>query len=271
MTNAVRWKSLETTGPTYDLWADCPVEEIIADPNVGIHFFDNFVNCPTWSAPAGTLVDKYNVYGDTGVVIGPAGLQGGGLKISGNDADNDEGTIQVGGGGFVISDTAANAKKLWFEACFQKASVADNALAFFLGLLTPGSAAADIQVDDTGAMAASKSYIGFHTLHTSGEELDFVWGDSTSTVVTWGDNIGTLEAATDYKMGFKYDPGLTRLIEVWLDGVCYKTDYVDAADIAHATSIFPDGDVLAPALCTKVGAAAEIICYMKWWRAAQLF
>ncbi len=266
---SVQYRGQEKNGPSPDLWSDCPVLAILEDPAKGVYGYDDFTNCPTWTAPDGTLADKYNVYGDTGVVLGPAGLQGGGLKISGNDADNDEGSIQVGGGGLVISDTAADAKKLWFEASVKKASIADNALAFFLGLMTPGSADADILADDTGAMAASKDYIGFRTLHASGEELDVVHAASAGDVVEWAGGIADMEADTFVKLGMKYDPDHpTRKIRFWLDGVEYATDWMVAADIALAT--FPDGVVLAPMFATKVGAAAESIAHLRWWRWAQL-
>ena len=266
--NTVRYAGQVTKGPSYDLWKDCPVLELLEDPNVGVYGFDDFSQCPSWAAPNATKADKYDLYGDTGVTIGPAGLQGGGLKIAGNDADNDEGSIQVGGGGLVISDTPAVARKLWFEVSFKKASVANNALAFFLGLMTPGSAAADVLVNDTGAIAATKSYIGFRALHDNGEELDVVFADSTGTVQEWKANIHTLEADAFVKLGFKYDPGNAKKIRFWLNGVEYAADAIDAAKIAEAT--FPDGDLLAPILATKVGAAAEVVATLRWWRWAQL-
>ncbi len=303
MLNKVNYRGQVVSGPSYDLWSDCPVAEMMQDPNVGLHHFDNFSVCPTittskkantgtaasgltaipasWDATAGSYVmndfasvlrdmhaGDYNYYNDDGVVIGPSGLQGGGLKISGNDADNDEGSIQAGGGGLVISDTSTAARKLWFEACIQKASIGDNGLAFFLGLMTPASTAADILVDDTGAMAASKSYLGFRVLQDNGEEVDFVHAKSTGAVVEWGADVVDMVAATDIKLGFKYDPDSDKKIRLWIDGVEYSSDWLVAADIALAT--FPDGVVLAPMFATKVGTAAEVVTYMKWWRWAQL-
>jgi len=269
--NTVTYRGQSVNGPSPDLWHDCPVLELLEDPSKGVYGFDDFTNVPTWSAPAATKTDKYNVYGDTGVVLGPAGLQGGGLKISGNDGGNDEGHIQVHGGGLVISDTAANAKKLWFEGRVKKEVVTDAYLGFFLGLLTPGSAAADALVDTTLAMAASKSYLGFRNLADNGEELDIVHADSTGTVVEWGANVDTIEDDTFLKLGFKYDPDEPngKLIRFWLDGVEYKADWMVAADIALST--FPDGDVLAPAFLTKNVNASEQLMHLAWWRWAQLF
>jgi hypothetical protein len=303
MLNKVSYRGQVVNGPSYDLWSDCPVAEMDQDPNIGFHFYDNFSICPTittaktantgtaasgltaipstWDATAGAYVMNdfasilrdlraggYSYYNDDGVVLGPAGLQGGGLLISGNDADNDEGTIQAGGGGLVISDTASAARKLWFEACIQKASIGDNGLGFFLGLMTPGSAAANILVDNTAAMAASKGYVGFRVLQDNGEEVDFVHADSTGAVVEWGADVVDMEAATDIKLGFKYDPDCDKKIRLWIDGVEYVSDWLVAADIALST--FPDGDVLSPMFATKVGTAAEVLTCMKWWRWAQL-
>lgn len=269
MQHILKYTGEAQNGPSYDLWKDCPVSEILADPSKGCHFFDNFVNCPTWTGPAGTLVDKYNVYGDTGVVIGPSGLQGGGLRITHDGTDHDEGAIQVGGGGLLISDTASVSRKLWFEARVRKSTIANDGLAFFLGLMTPASAASDILVDTTGALAASKSYLGFRNLHDNGEELDVVHADSAGSIVEWKANIHTLVANTYVKLGFKFCPGETKRVRFWIDGTEYTTDYMDSTDIALAT--FPEDDVLAPMFATQIETGSTVFTAdMAWWRFAQL-
>jgi hypothetical protein len=89
-------------------------------------------------------------YIDTGVTIKSLAVQDlsegehGILEVAGNDADNDEGSITTGGNvGTIglISDTAAQAKRLAFECRIKKASVDDNACAFFVGLSEEGLSA----------------------------------------------------------------------------------------------------------------------------------
>lgn len=269
--NTVTYQGQLGNGPSPDLWHDCPVLELLEDPGKGLYGFDDFSRMPTLTSGSGALdsgLYGYDAYTDEGAIAGPAGLQGAGLLISANDADNDEAHIQASGGGLVISDTASVARKLWFECRLKKASVTDNALAFFVGLCQV-PLATNMLVDNTGAMVASKSYLGFRVLQDNGEELDIIYGDSAGSVQEWAAAITSMVADTYIKLGFKYDPDHpTRKIRFWLDGVEYKTDYIDAADIAAAT--FPDGDVLAPTLLTKVGTAAESKLYMPWWRWAQL-
>jgi hypothetical protein len=257
-------------GPSYDLWDDCPVGEIQVDPSVGIYGYDDFTQCAYNAAPASLRVGRYDVYGDTGVTIGPSGLQGGGLKIAANDADNDEASIQVGGGGILLSSTASVARKAWFEASVRKEAITNEGLGFFLGLATPASAAADVLVNDTAALAASKSYIGYHVLNASASALDFIYGKSTSTVVTWGTAVASMVAATFIKVGFKFDPDAIKKVRLYINGAEYLTDYIDATDLAHATSLFPKDDVMSPIYATKVGTATEAVNYLRWWRWAQL-
>jgi hypothetical protein len=270
MPNTVKYRGHNVSGPSPDLWSDCPVLELLENPGKGQYFFDDFTNVPTWSGvTTATLADKYNVYSDTGVIIGPSGEQGGGCRISIMDSDNDEGALQVNGGGFVISDAAADARPLWFEGSMKVTNFTGESVGVFMGLMQPASPANSLLVDGTAALAASKSYIGFQTLAAAPNTVRFVFADSTGTVQTWAANVKTLTAATYAKFGFKYDPDqMTKKIRIWVDGVEYTADAIDSTDIAAAT--FPDGDVLAPIFAAKTGEAADCPAFLKWWRCAQL-
>lgn len=260
-------------GPSGIIWGNCPLAQIKEDPlrRVGVAIESRFENIGF-----GTNALGYNggfaAFADDGVLIGTAPDEAGGaLQVQGNDADNDEGHLVSGGnrgGAFVISDTAGSDKKLWFECCVKKASIADNALAFSVGLGEEGLAAVESLVDHTGALA-DKDFIGFGTLHAAGETMNFVYQKAGQTQVVLIAAIQTMVADTYYKLGFVYDPGAVaaKRIKVYVDGV-EQTTYVTATQIATAT--FPDGEELAMSLLTKVGAAAESKLNMRWWRCAQL-
>lgn len=253
------------------IWRDPRVpniEEIINGQVDGWVLDDDFVKAPTFASA--TEEDGYTTYQDTGVTIkGATGseAQGGVLEIAGNDADNDEGSIQLSHGPFVISDTAAEEFGFAFEARIKKASIADNALGLFLGMAEPGFAVADALTDDDAVMA-DKDHIGFHTDQADGDALDFVYTKSGQTDTVQIAGVHTWVADTYVKVGFLYlptNPGDKRIM-VFVNGVEQST-YITATEIA--TADFPDGEELAPALATKVGADAEVKCYLDRWRAMQ--
>lgn len=262
-----------TTGPSQAVWGDCPIDDLKNDMAVGYIIEDDFVNTPQMISDQD--VAKYASYIDTGVTIKQAALAGGVLAIAGNDADNDEGSIQAGGNSgapFVISDTAGSDKKLWFEARLKLASVTDDNTAFFVGLGEEGLAAADTLVDDTAALA-SKDMIGFNTLCADGDALLFSYrkaGQAVQTVAL-DTSSAVLTADTYVKVGFVYDPKevTAKRIKLYVNGVEQST-YVTGANIAAAT--FPDGEELAPLLATKNGDAGTTAheVYMDFWRTAQL-
>jgi hypothetical protein len=271
-------KRIQYLGETHRIWSpyiwgDCPIGEIQQGTRSGIFWADDFID---WVGDAGAgagETQSYLGYGDVGVTItNLVGAETGVVEVAGNDADNDEGSIQLGSATSncaIISDTAADAHKLWFEARFSKASVADNACSIFVGLAEEGLAAADTLVDNTGAIA-DKDMIGFNVLQASGEEIDFVYNKDGGSIQTVIDDGGDITAATFMNVGFVYDPTkpTANRIKIVIDNVVQST-YVTGANIAAAT--FPDGEELSLLWATKVGAAAESKAQLDWWAFAQLY
>ena len=259
-------------GPSPIIWADLPRD--IQDPNVGSDYFDDFLNQNTIVAGTGST-DKYGSYGDTGVTFTqkPA-VVGGQIEIAGNDADNDEAVLTTHGPLVQISDTAGDDRKLWFEARFSKASIANNGLGFFLGLAFDHGSSVPISntlaLTDDDADLGAFSYIGFHCDQADGDAIDFVYKaeGGAQTVAIAGVQVPV--ADTFYKFGFTYDPkaAASKRIAVYVDGV-EQTTYVTGTNIAAAT--FPDAEPLGLVLVTKVGAAAEVKSQLDWWRVAQLY
>lgn len=253
-------------GPSPNVWHNFPILEILEDPGKGLYYFDDFLNFGKHNTAQ--AVQQYASYIDTGVTIQGLPLVGGIVEVAGNDADNDEGSITTGGNtGTIatISATAGAETPIWFEARVKKASIADNALAFFLGLAEEGLAAADTLVDDTGEVA-SKDLIGFQVLHAAGATVNAVWRKAGQAKVTNIAAVTSMVADTYIKLGFTYDPfslSANERIKWFVNGVEQST-YGTAANIAAAT--FPAGEELALLWATKVGGAVESKTQMDWWR-----
>jgi len=250
----------------------------VADPSkVGFHF-DDFAKFPTMTSA--TDQDGYYTYQDAGVTIAPytvianAKEEFGVVQIAGNDADNDEGHLELGDGtaGLVrIDPTAGSRCVVAFEARIRRTSVTDNHTAFAFGLGEPGFSAANALVDDTAALvAAGKDFVGFQSLTASNEEIDAVYTiGGTATVNQIADNCGTAVAATYQKYGGVYDPRQASgdTLRMFIDGeeITYDTKVTDA--IISAGTAFPTDEEMTLVLLTKNGDADTTAhaVYIDWW------
>lgn len=279
MTNVVRYAGENPRIFSPGLWGS--VHQIRADQDMGKCklFEDDFDRVATWASATEEL--GYNTYQDTGVTIkgipdiDVTELEAGLVQIAGNDADNDEGHIQSAiGNEAVLSDTADQDFPVLFECRLKKASIADNALAFAVGLGEESFAAANGLVDDTGALA-DKDFIGFQVLQDNGEELDILWRKSGGAVTnpTDGTNVlsGGVVADTYLTLGFRYQPqhpDSSKRIAFFVNGAELN---VYATDTNFDAATFPDGEELSRVLLTKVGAAAEVKVHLDWWAVCQYF
>lgn len=277
MPNVVRYQSKNEVTDRYcspAIWL--PIDRVVRDdPSRAAHKFDDFDNFTQHISAQN--VQEYASYIDTGVTLtqlAAADLSEGEygvLEVAGNDADNDEGSITAGGNTGVmgmISNTAAQAKYMAFECRMKKASIADNALSFFIGMAEEGLAAADTLVNDTGEVA-SKDLIGFQCLAAAGETVAAIHRKAGGAKVSTIADMETLVADTWVKLGFRYDPSapIDKRIAFFVNGVEQST-YVTSAAIEAAT--FPDGEELTFLFATKVGADAESKAQLDWWRFGQL-
>jgi hypothetical protein len=264
-------------GPSAGLWGDLP-PDLGADPNCGFVVGDDFLNFSQHISAQD--VQEYSSYIDTGVTMTQQATittllnEAGVMVMGGNDADNDEGVLATHGPITQVSDTAGDAKKMWFEAKWKKASVADNALAVFIGLAFDNGSAVPVTntlclTDDDGALGAF-SFLGFHVDQANGDSMDFVFKAEGQTAVVVKSGVHVPVADTYVKLGFKYDPSAppAKRIAIYIDGV-EQTTYVTATQIAAAT--FPDAEPLGFTYCGKVGAAAEVLSQVDWWFCGQAF
>lgn len=284
----IKSNAVDTTrSPTEAIWADFPIDEIegYGGLRVGYGFTDDFVKqCP--NTDAGLFEDAgesagmgYLFFADTGVLhkAQPGATEGNGvggvLEVSVNDSDNDESVMSTASPSFLITDTNAFKSKLAFECRCKKASIADDALAMFMGLGWDHGAGVsvaknDCLTDTDGALGAF-SFVGFHVDHANGDAIDFVVKaeGQAQTVIAAG--ILVPEADTYFKLGFVFDPNasVSERIAIWVNGVRQGT-FVTATQIAAAT--FPDGEAMAAVMAEKVGESAEVKSQKDWWRCYQL-
>lgn len=246
------------------------------DPSYRPFYFEDFIKFPIMVTA--TVQDQYYTYQDTGVTIRPSldadNSEGefGVVEFAGNDADNDEGHLELGvaDAGLVrIDPTAGERAVVAFEARIKRTSVTDNHTAFAFGLGKPGFSAADGLVNNTAALdAAGKDFVGFQTLTTSNEEIDTVYMiDSTGTTVKVKDNAGTAVADTWQKLGCVYDPGAEadKKMKFFIDGVELGDSVTDT--IIVAGSVFPTDEEMTLVLLTKNGdgTSTERKIFMDWW------
>lgn len=250
-----------------------------SDPSLIPFFFDDFANVPLFTTnTTNILANGYRTFQDDGVTIqnclaadnseGEFGI----LEIAGNDADNDEGSIELGGGknGLVrIDPTVGECAVVAFEARIKRTSVTDDYTGFAFGIGEPGFTTVEALVDDTLALyAAGKDFVGFQTLAASNEEIDTVYSiGGTASIVQIKDNAGTSVADTWMKLGGVYDPGAEadKKLKLFLDGVELGDSVTDA--IITAGSVFPTDEEMTLVLLTKNGDAGTTTheVYMDWW------
>jgi len=272
-TMEIRAPGMAGKSGTYDqqgIWLDVPWNDIGRGIDgstfeLDTHNFPNFSAAssnPTIAAASAINPLGHAVYYDTADVIGKAADEPfGAAKLVGAATDNNEQWVQAGGnlGGMIVlnAPSAATLPNVAFDACFQTSTIAANVRSLFIGCGEEGLAAANTQVDDTGAMA-DKDWIGFRTLHGAAAEnatLQFAFKKAGQTLVTVIAALKTLVADTIYRVGFTHLPGVhpeTRRITVWLDNV---RQLVGVTNAQMAAATFPAGEEMAPLFGGKAGAA----------------
>ena len=247
------------------------------DPSLFPFFFDDFENLGLMASA--TSQGGYITYQDSGVTIQQAAAadnsegEFGVLEVAGNDAEDDEGSIELGGGtaGLVrIDDTAGERSVVAFEARIKRTTVTDDHTCYAIGLGEPAFAAADAIITDTGVLvAAGKDFVGFQTLFESNEEIDAVYMIGSGSTVQVTDNAATDVADTWIKLGIVYDPGAeaNKKVKFFIDGaeISYDTAVTDA--VIAAGTAFPTDEELTPVFLTKNNTQDTTAhpAYMDWW------
>lgn len=267
--------------PSPAIWANCPVDEILADPGRGLYHFDDFTDLPL--APTLTTqiaFGKYKAYAASGCTIGRVStinsveIMGGALEI-GTDTDNDEAAIGDAYASYRLSGDKDTSGKLWFECCYAQNSIATNLASTFLGLgeVDAFTFGANVPMNSGDAIDNSGSMIGFQIKEDGLGTIDTVVSDRATSFTDIGDDEGgTLAANTFRKLGFVYDPFAADPAKMI---TFYANNLVLATEISKTTlQAYTNLDANCLGLMWAVAAdsaGTSFKGWLKWWRIAQLF
>jgi hypothetical protein len=256
-----------TRTPSPVIWADCPTLEMLHDPGRGTHVWDDFTAMSIVDGADGKLMaGQWNVSSSAGVTFTTRIAQDFGVaRVADNDADEDG--IVIWQEGFARFGPSS-ADKVWFEARFQVPSVANSAQAFFLGFCETTVAPTSVitLVDATGIPDASEDFVGFWQDDADGDVLESIYLEGGGTRVNVGDAIGPIVAATNYKVGMKYEGGAgtsgNGRLQYFVNGAVVQTLNVTSA------LGFPDVNHLGVVFAHKTTAIGAITFDIDWIRAA---
>ncbi len=260
--------------PTAAIWGDCPIRQIQIGNVGGFGFHDDFLNIETMVTTE--VHQGYYAFldGNTATILPVLGL-GGGLALFGS-TDNEECGFSRSGtllnAPFMISDTLATSRKLWFECRVKRSVITDAKGGFFVGMADEAACANEFMTDAGGVGEAADALIGFHSDETDdslGSHVHAIYQASSQTQVKHVDTVATMVADTYMKLGFVYDPdaSASKQIKWYVDGVEDGTG-VTATQIATAT--FPDAEPLTPIIQMKNAHADDFTVTIPWWRVYQL-
>lgn len=235
-----------------NLWTDCPLEAIKANPELGFYYFDDFLGAGAPEAGATTDAAGWSITQATSGTMGSVIGQGGEVQLSAGASTADQG-INAQLLHCAVKPTAG--KDIWFEARVQISHVANQ---YFVGVCETNTGIIDTGAIDSGE--TDGSMIGwFSDAGTTSGQIGTVSGKNGTAEAT--DDEATFAASTWYKLGFKVD-GVTS-VKFYIDDVLTRT-VTDTNDIA-------DGVEMALSLvCKNEDAANTNTMKVDWIKVAQL-
>lgn len=238
-------------GPSPLIWDDCPVLEMMVDPTVGYHYFDDFFGNSVAPGAGAAAADGWTLTQATSGTMGSVIGVGGVVQLSAGAATADQGiNAQL----LNCCVKPAAEKTIWFEARV-KVSHIDNQI--FVGL-----ASTDTSLIATGALdETNPSLIGFFTDVNSTSTKYGTCTSKAGTNDTTEDIAVGFAAATWAKVGFKVT-GVSK-VEFFYDGALVET--------GETANAIPDAVELALSLvCQNEDGANTNTLDVDWVRVAQL-
>lgn len=243
-------------GPSPAIWSQLKTQNIIEDPSVGIHFYDNFIRFRDVAAGEVEAIGQadWGTFAAAGCTIAAIDEETGGVLRLAHDGGNDDevnmaASNNVGTMGII---TLANHKRSAFEASFRTNDVTNNQ-AYFIGVAEKAMAAEDALIDDGCGALADKDYLGFRVVDDANAELDIVFrnngGGGEVPVLA---NAQTMVANTLYKVGWFWDG--YRMFW-YINGTLQAITDVEQMT-AGVLATFPNGEFYTPTICTKDGGTA---------------
>lgn len=249
------------SGPSPAIWGNLPIEELVAHPDKGIYFHDDFTggvlltnnqaesNLNGWRAYTGTT---------SGSDITDAGIVGGGIKLN-STTDNEGVAIRK----LPCFKLALGQGRFALEARVKFNTITDSRQNAFFGLAAGTTLSTSFPITTSDAMADS-NFVGFQKVFADGDALDTTYKADGVTAVTVKADAVTLVADTFVKLGMYFDG--TKLY-FYADGARladYKTlPSTDGDD-------FPNDVVLGPVLALMLGHGDDAILTVDWIRGAQM-
>ncbi len=146
--------------------------------------------------------DGWMVFGDNGFAITTvAGVAMAGGVSLGSDGDNEGGSVRHQFAPFKI---ARSKKSFAIEFVLETSTITDSKHGIFAGLIEDVAATATVPIAAAGTLA-DKNFVGFHRLEGDGDKFDFVYKADGVTQVTVLADAVTIVAATELRLGFRYD------------------------------------------------------------------
>lgn len=228
------------------LWSTCPVQELKANPQSGMFFFDDFIdgidvaaNQNTAAAAAlGTTGNWAACTAATGgtVIATAADNYQGVVKLE-TTTDNEDAIICYPKGGHIAGKFILNTTtRLWMEARVSILNITTNKFNAFFGFAEEGLVATTTLLTNADAMA-DKDYVGFQKTYAGTTAISSVYNTESGATspATVAAAAATVAADTFTKIGM-YCDGTT----VWF----YQNGAMGTG-VTIATADFPDGEEMA--------------------------
>lgn len=269
-------------GPSPAIWADCPVNEIIDNPEKGFHFFDDFGDRPTGlitspTTEAALVGIPYNGFGSSGATITFSNEAGGAVVLT-EVTDNEAVYLRAKSG---MGQISAGKGKLWFEGRVKIGAVSDDNMGFIFGLWDDVtlSVVVPLSTANPPIMATTGNFVGFRAPEEDAGVVRTMYdsddaGQTTDAEVIVQAGVHTFVADTYVKFGMCFDPdgfgqGLGPLLRYYVNGV-NQTGTKVIPD--NTGTDFPADVRFTPLIGHRMGATASSgVTTMDWWRYAQIF
>lgn len=252
-------------GPSPAIWDDVPIANIIADPTLGTHFFNEFNEGPVGANNASDYTGEigWDTSATAGSVVTPQADQPTGVVRIETTTINEGGAVAALYGGNVAGNFLPS--RTWaMEARVSFLNITDSKFAAFLGFAEEALLAeASLIANATPWDLADVDLFGFHKLNADGDALDTRHNTNGGGGLTdVANDAVTIAADTKIKLGMKCD-GTT--ITFYVNGVAL------ADTVLLAATNFPDDQEMAFYFVLMAGHGDLASIDIDWVRIAQLY
>ena len=239
-----------------EIWHDCPILGLMADPGLGVLAGDDFTVVQATGFP-------YELSG-TNVTFAAVASYPGTALLNCPGTDNDEAHIAFNND--VAGLITCNATNIWwYEARVKLSQIAAEG-GVFVGLLDEAASADDILANNSMILTATIDCLGFQIVNAAAP-LTY-WQTMMQLAARAAVSATAAAVSTSYiKLGMKSVPNAAKTVAT-------ITFYVDGVPLADTTTTaatdYPLDQVLIPHFGIKTASAAAFGLTIDWWRAAQL-